>query len=186
MDVELQKKVIIVSAPSGCGKSTIIHQLLDRHPDFSFSISSTTRKIRPNEKDGLDYYFLEEEDFIKRRDNSEFLEWANVHGNFYGTTKKEVKRIVKEGKYCILDIDVQGAIQVSSSFPHCKRIFILPPSIYELERRLKNRGDTPLEEIRLRMTNAKKELGYVEYYQYFVVNTVVEQAVNRIEEIILS
>lgn len=180
----LEKQLIIISAPSGSGKSTIIQELLKKQTNLAFSVSTTTRNPRPNEKNGVHYHFVKEEDFLQKIQNKEFLEWAKVHNQYYGTTKKEITRLAQENKLCLLDIDVQGAVQILKTYPYCKSIFILPPSIKELQNRLTKRGDTSFEQIELRLKNAIKELKLVHYYQYFVVNDVLENAILKVQEII--
>jgi len=178
-----QKKIIVISAPSGTGKTTVVKKLLERNKDIYFSISTTTRKIRENEKDGVDYYFVSEEKFKEMIEKNEFLEWAVVHSNYYGTTKREIERIIEKG-FCILDIDVQGLKNIISIYPDIKSIFLLPPSIYELEKRLRQRGDMDEESIRLRLNNAREELKMIYLYKFFVVNETIDETVKKVEKII--
>jgi len=184
MNPEIQKKLVIISAPSGCGKSTIIGKLLEKRKDIRFSVSTTTRKPRPGEVHGVNYYFVSEEAFLAMKKNGEFLEWARVHNNYYGTSKAEVERIALEGSFCLLDIDVQGAIQILHLFSECRNIFILPPSVEELKKRLIKRGDTDEEQMAVRLANAIEELKYVPYYKYFLVNDDLESTVLKVEKII--
>jgi len=176
-----QRNIIILSAPSGTGKSSIIQLLLKSNPGFAFSISTTTRSPRPGEKEGKDYYFVSEEEFKAMIDRDEFVEWAQVHANYYGTTRREVKRILSQNLICLLDIDVQGAVNILKIYPDAKAVFILPPSLSELKKRLLKRGDTSLEQIELRLENAKKELAYISFYHYFVVNDDLGKAVHMIQ-----
>ncbi|HOJ50563.1 MAG TPA: guanylate kinase [Spirochaetota bacterium] len=181
--MDIDNRIIVLSAPSGTGKTTIVKTLMEKHSDLYFSVSTTTRKKRENEKDGVDYYFVSEDEFKKMVDNNDFIEWAVVHSNYYGTTKKEIERIINKG-YCILDIDVQGLKNLIEIYPGLKSIFILPPSIYELEKRLRNRGGMDEENIKLRLNNAKNEMKMIYLYKYFVINDNLDNAVKRIEEII--
>lgn len=184
MTIEDQKRIIVLSAPSGAGKSTIVNALIEKNARFKFSISTTTRAPRTGEKDGVNYYFVSQDDFKAKREAGDFLEWAQVHSNFYGTTCQEVERIINNGDTCLLDIDVQGALQVEELYPYSKRIFILPPSIYELEARLKKRGDTAEEDMKLRMGNALEEMKFLPHYQYFVVNRELDLAIKEVQAII--
>jgi guanylate kinase len=184
MKPEQEKRIIVISAPSGTGKSTIIKKLMEKHDNLKFSVSTTTRKPRPGEVEGVDYHFVDEKEFLKMREQNEFLEWARVHQNYYGTTKGAVKNILKKGNYCVLDIDVQGALQVLQIYPNSRRIFLLPPSIPELKCRLEKRGDTEMEAIQVRLENALKELTFISYYHYFVVNEDIDRTVEKMEQII--
>lgn len=184
LEPELQKKIIIISAPSGTGKSTISKEILTSHQDIRFSISTTTRKPRTGEVHGNHYYFCTQNEFEDKIDNGDFLEWAKVFQNYYGTTKQAVYDTIKEGNFCLLDIDVQGTMSVINRYPFCKTIFILPPSLKELQRRLTNRGDTKAEEVELRLKTALEEMKYIPHYQYYVINDTILEAVKKIETII--
>lgn len=180
-------KLIILSGPSGVGKGTIRQILFDKQRiELAYSISMTTRKPRPGEKEGVDYYFVEKETFENMIENDEFLEYASFVDNYYGTPRKEVERLLDQGKNVLLEIEVQGALQVIKKMPEALSIFILPPSMAELEKRIRGR-QTELEEvINKRLEKAKTELSYQEYYKYKVVNDSLEQAVLKIEEIIMG
>lgn len=184
MDV-IQENLYLVSAPSGAGKSTIIHRVIDHVPNLVLSVSHTSRNPRPSEKDGVDYYFISSVDFKKKIEKSEFLEWAEVHGNFYGTSIKEINALLQQKKNVILDIDVQGALQIRQN-KHFNPvyIFIVPPSLQELERRLKNRGTENSETMKKRLMNAEKELPYKDQYDHVIVNDVLDDAVNEFKRII--
>lgn len=182
---EKERRLIIISAPSGTGKSSIIKKLFTRKKfPFGFSISSTTRQQRPSEKEGVHYYFVSKEEFEIKKKNGEFLESATVHNHYYGTSFKEVERILNNGEYCILDIDVQGALNLSEKFPDSVTIFVLPPSFQELEKRLLERKDTAQEDIFVRLKNAKKEMEYISHFQYFLINDDINHAAHAIEKII--
>lgn len=176
--------LIVITAPSGTGKTTIYRRVLNRKQDLVFSVSYTTRKKREDEEEGVDYFFIDNETFNRMREREEFLEWAVVHNDLYGTEKSQVIRILTRGKICILDLDVQGALNVMKQYPDAVTIFIKPPSMKELERRLKKRGTEGEEIVRVRLRNAEKELEYARFFQYIIVNDKVENAVKKLEEII--
>ncbi|RKQ61747.1 guanylate kinase [Thermovibrio guaymasensis] len=176
--------LIVISAPSGTGKTTLTRMLLKEFPNIEFSISFTTRKPRPGEVNGKDYWFISREEFLKRIEEGDFLEWAEVYGNLYGTSKSQVLKALNEGKDVLLDIDTQGALQVKKNFPEAVLIFILPPSLEELERRLRNRGTDPEEVIEKRLKVAREEIKRAKFYDYIVVNDVLEVAYNKLKSII--
>ncbi len=176
--------LIIVSAPSGCGKSTVVHALMEKRKNLRFSVSATTRKPREGETDGVDYYFVSREEFDRMVEEDAFLEHAEYVGNCYGTPREPVERQLKEGYDVYLDIDVQGAMQVKRLRPQTLMIFLMPPSMEELERRLVLRGTNTPEEIRDRLAAAEREAGYRTEFDYIVVNDVVERAVEEISALI--
>jgi len=179
--------LIIISAPSGTGKTTILKRLFAGVTGVTFSVSHTTRRPRTGEQDGVDYHFVDHETFRRMREDNEFLEWAEVHGNFYGTSKNEVDRHLAQGLDVFLDIDVQGARQVrEAAGGECFSIFIAPPSWEEQERRLSGRGTDSPDTIRLRLHNARKELQDAGLYDYLIVNDTVEQAVDTLRAIIIA
>ncbi|HOL48198.1 MAG TPA: guanylate kinase [bacterium] len=180
----MKGKLIVISAPSGAGKSTICDELLKRVDNIIFSISVTTRPCRTNEIDGVDYFFISEKEFKEMIEKNELLEWAKVHNNYYGTPKDFVIKNLEAGKDVLLDIDVQGAEQVRQKTNDAIFIFIMAPSLEELERRLRNRKTDSEESIQRRLANAKKELEYKDKYDYIIINDIVEKAVNEIIEII--
>ncbi len=182
---------LIVSGPSGAGKSTVCNSLREKHPEMEFSVSCTTRGPRKGEVDGKDYHFIDKMEFQSRIENNEFLEYADVHGNYYGTLKSEIIDRVNVGKDVLLDIDVQGALQIRESskkyllLGKCSEfVFLGPPSFDELERRLRSRGTEEEESIRKRLDNAKSELGHWKDYDYLIINQDVEQAVKDMENLI--
>lgn len=179
-------KTFIISGPSGVGKSTVLQALLAERPDVYFSISATTRDPRPGEVDGVHYHFMDVEKFRKLIANDEFLEYAEYVGNFYGTPKKFVDAAMEKGQDVILDIEVQGAIQVCSKRPETVRIFIAPPSWTELERRLTERGTDSVDKIEKRLLRAKVEFQTAHAYDYFVINDSVEDAVRELEAIMIA
>ena len=174
---------LVICAPSGAGKSTLVGRLTAEFP-MEFSISCTTRKPRGNEQDGVDYIFLDRETFIDRRGLGYFAEWAEVHGNFYGTPLKPVQDRLAQGKDMLFDIDVQGAAQLSLSLPEARFVFILPPSLDELERRLRGRGTDSGEAIEGRLIRARQEYAEADFYDYLLINDDAEQAAARLCAII--
>lgn len=179
-------KTFIISGPSGVGKSTVLRELFKGRDDLYFSISATTRSPREGEENGVHYHFIDVERFQKLIHEDAFLEYAEYVGNFYGTPKKFVDEAMDAGKDVILDIELQGAIQVTSKRPEVIRIFIAPPSWKELEKRLTGRGTDSPEKIRERLVRAKVELQNANTYDYFVINDTVEQAVREINAIMLA
>jgi guanylate kinase len=177
--------LIVLSAPSGCGKTTILRQVMADLPGLSFSVSHTTRQPRPGEVNGRDYHFVSHEQFKAVRDQSGFLEWAEVHGNFYGTSRQEVESRLAAGADVILDIDVQGAEQVRRNAQPVT-VFIAPPSLAELERRLRGRGTENEESLHRRLTNAEKEMQVADAYTYLIVNDRLEQAVLELKSVIIA
>ncbi len=168
--------VLVLCAPSGTGKTTLTKRLLEEFPDFAFSISCTTRSPRAGEVDGRDYHFISVDEFVRRRDAGFFAEWAEVHGNFYGTPLQATQEMLAAGKDVLFDIDVQGARQVRESMPHATFVFILPPSREELERRLRNRGTDDDATIMKRMRNAGKELRDADFFDAFIMNDDIDTA----------
>lgn len=178
--------LLVISGPSGCGKGTICKELLRRDKDLIFSISATTRKPRVGEIHGKNYFFVDEKKFNSMVEKGEFLEYAHVHNNRYGTPKKFVMNNVEKGEIVLLEIDVQGALQVKKVYPEAVFIFILPPSMEELRKRITKRGTETKKDIDIRLKNALKELEFVDEYDYFVINDKVADAVDNIEAIITA
>lgn len=176
--------LLVITAPSGTGKTTIYRNILARHPEISFSVSYTTREKRIGEVNGEDYFFISREKFLQMVKKNLFLEWAEVHDELKGTEKQQVADFLKRGNICLLDVDVQGTLSIMKHYPDAVTVFIQPPSLDELEKRLRKRGTESEEKLRLRLLNAKKELEYAPLFQYIVVNDRVENAVKSIEEII--
>lgn len=176
--------LVVVTAPSGSGKTTIYKRVLEKNPDLSFSVSYTTRKRRASEVQGIDYYFIDRRRFESMIERTDFVEWAVVHGELYGTERIQIERCLDENRVCILDVDVQGAINIIKDYPDAVTIFIQPPSLEELEERLRRRGTENEEEIRLRLMDAKNELEYKRRFKYIVVNRIAEDAIEEVEDII--
>lgn len=182
--MKLAHHLIVVSAPSGAGKTTICNQLLNRNENFRVSVSATTRPPRPNEKDGIDYIFVSDEMFWKKVDNGEFLEYEPVHGYYYGTLKSKVNELINQGYYVIFDIDVNGALSLKKRYPEAILIFLKPPSIEELKRRLiERKSDDPVE-IEKRLNRLPEEYEKSKQFDHIVVNDDLNRTVIEIEEII--
>jgi guanylate kinase len=177
-------KIIVIVAPSGTGKTTLITKLKAAFPELLESVSYTTRPMRPGEADGSNYFYISREEFLKMREKNAFLEWAEVHTNFYGTSKEFVENQMREGKNLLFDLDVQGADSFRSYFKDQARvIFIAPPSVEELENRLRKRATENTGVINIRVNNAKKEILRAKDYDYNVVNDDFERAYKELKEI---
>lgn len=174
----------VVAAPSGAGKTTLVRLLLAEERGVHLSISTTTRDPRPGEVDGREYHFVSVADFRAKIERGEFLEWAEVHGNFYGTSKKWIADQLASGADVLLEIDWQGAQQVRAIFPGALGIFILPPSLEELERRLTGRGTDSHDVISRRLAAAQAEMRHVGEFDYVIINDCLEQALNDLRSVI--
>lgn len=169
--------VFVICAPSGTGKTTLAKRLLDEFTNLKYSVSCTTRAPRMGEEDGVDYFFISKDDFRKRRENNEFIEWAEVHGNFYGTLRKTMEETLRHGNNLLFDIDVQGSAQIRLNLPgKCKFAFIAPPSMQALKQRLTNRGSDNEETIKIRLQNARNEVANAHWFDYIIVNDELEEA----------
>jgi guanylate kinase len=178
--------LFVVSAPSGAGKTTICNKAINFFPDLKTSVSYTTRKPREGEKEGVDYYFTTEEDFEDMKKGREFLEYATVHDNRYGTSAKEVNKMFDQGLDVLFDIDVQGAQQIKEREEDAVFIFLLPPSLQACEERLKKRGDDTNEEILLRLERARKEVESAHLYDYLIINDTIDKAFEKFKSIIIA
>lgn len=176
--------LFIISAPSGAGKTTIVRAVLDRFADMLYSISYTTRKPRNGEQDGIDYNFISRDDFKKRIDGGEWAEWAEVHGNNYGTSAEILDNGLASGRNILLDIDVQGTIQILERYPDSITIFIMPPSLETLGKRLELRGTDSKADIARRLVNAEKEMAKKDLYRHIVVNDQLSEAIEKLISII--
>jgi len=179
-------QVFIISAPSGSGKTTLGKELINSLPDFQLSISCTTRKPRPGEQEGVDYFFLTEEEFEKKRMKGELIEWAEVFGHYYGTSHDRLTQYLQQGKHVLLLIDVQGALQIMEKLPRVVSIFVLPPSWDALKQRLEERGTDTAEEIQRRLEAAVREIDYWSHYDYIVINETLTEAVEKLRSIIIA
>ena len=176
--------VFIISAPSGSGKSTLVHRLMHTVPELTFSISYTTRPPRPAETNGVDYYFISRQEFEVRLHGGEFLEHAEVFGNYYGTHRGTLEDAEKEGRDLVLDIDVQGARQLKVAIPEAISIFVLPPSREVLEQRLRSRSQDSEEVIQRRLLGAAEEVRNYSHYDYVLINREIEQSVASLANIV--
>lgn len=175
---------IVVSAPSGAGKTTLIRNLLKINSELKFSVSTTTRERRSDETEGESYYFVSEEEFNGLIEKDEFIEWAPVHGNYYGTTKKEVDRIRNSGHIPIFDVDVQGSRSLREKMPSAVFIFIVPPSLEVLEKRLRDRKTESEESIQTRLKNAREELREYRKFDYIIINKSFDEAADSFHSIV--
>ncbi|MBR3948090.1 MAG: guanylate kinase [Clostridia bacterium] len=177
--------LVVISAPSGCGKDTIINEIVkEMGNEASISVSMTTRDMRPGEAEGVNYYYVSREQFEENIRNGEMLEYTTYGSNYYGTPVGPVKEKLKNGKVVFLIIEVEGGENVRKIFPDCVKIFVIPPSMYELEKRLRGRGSDKEEVIKERMEIAKTELQRATEYDYIVENDVLEEAISDIKTII--
>ena len=177
-------RLFVIAAPSGAGKTSLVRALMEREPGLSFSISYTTRRQRPNEMHGRDYFFVSRDEFDRMAGTGQFLEYATVFGNSYGTARAQVEQSLASGQDLILEIDWQGARQIRSALPECCSIFILPPSRAELERRLRGRGTDTEEVIVRRLGEAADDMGHWQEFDYVVVNDVFECALDQLSAIV--
>ncbi len=176
--------VFVMSGPSGTGKTSILRKLLQDTESLDFSVSYTTREIRPGEIEGEDYFFVSEKDFKSLIERGEFLEWATVHGNFYGTSRTFVENTISKGRDILLDVDVQGAISIMKKLEDAVYVFVAPPSYEELERRLTSRGTENSSSLKTRLENARWELEQMKLFQYLIINNDVCKSVNQFKAII--
>ena len=176
--------LLVISGPSGVGKGTVLHDLMNTQKNLVYSVSATTREKRDGEVEGVSYFYKSHEEFKNMIDEGQFLEYAHVHNNFYGTPKEFVDKKINEGKIVVLEIDVQGAVNVKKNTENAVFIFLAPPSLSELKNRIVGRGTETENDINLRMKNARKELEYIKYYDYLVINDHINSAINSVNEII--
>ncbi|MGN0071436.1 MAG: guanylate kinase [Atopobiaceae bacterium] len=176
-------RLFVISGPSGAGKGTLLAELRKQRPDLGLTVSATTRSPRPGEVDGTSYYFLSDEEFRRRIAAGEFVEWAEVHGHLYGTLVSEVKRLLAKGHSLVLEIDVQGALNVRKVYPDAVLIFIEPPSLEVLEERLRGRGTEDEASVELRLKNARHEMELADQYDARIVNDTVDRATQELDSV---
>ncbi len=183
-DKRRESIVVILSAPSGSGKTTIVSRLMESMDNISRSISYTTRPPRDGEKNGEDYIFVSREVFDKMRDNGEFLEWEENFGNFYGTSREQVEKLLDSGRDVVMSIDVKGARKAKKEFPESISVFVMPPSMQELESRLRKRKTDAENQVAIRLRESKKEVAASDEYDFLVVNNRIEEAVDEVRQVI--
>jgi len=181
---EKTTRLFVIAAPSGAGKTTLVHATVMNSPDLRFSISYTTRPQRSNEVDGSDYHFIDTAEFEKLRAEGDLLESATVFDNFYGTSRRQVDEILSDGHNVLLEIDWQGARQVRESMPDCVTIFVMPPSLGELERRLRDRRTDSDEVIERRLRDAVSDMGRWHEFDYVIINDDLDQAVAELQAVL--
>lgn len=183
----VQGKLIIFSAPSGSGKTTLVHRMLQEIPGLAFSVSACTRPPRVGEVHGRDYYFLSVDEFIRSMENDEFLEWEMVYeGKYYGTLRREAERIWNEGKHVVFDVDVEGGLNLKGKFgDHALALFVMPPSLEVLARRLRDRGSETDETLAVRVEKARTEMKYAAEFDQVIVNDDLERAVAECKQVIM-
>ena len=184
--MKIKGNLVVISGPSGSGKGTVCHALIKESSSLLVSVSATTRKPRGKEKDGIDYFFLTREHFEEMIAGDRLLEWADVYGNYYGTPREPVEKNLLMGRDVILEIDVQGGLQVKNKYPQCILIFLIPPSRIQLEARLRQRGTDSDESIARRLNWAENEIKEVHKYNYLIINDRVEAAARKIEAIVTA
>ncbi|MDM4764585.1 guanylate kinase [Pelomonas sp. SE-A7] len=182
--MEYPGNLFVVAAPSGAGKSSLVTALLELDSKLAVSISHTSRAPRGQEQDGREYWFISADEFRAKVAHGDFFEWAEVHGNLYGTSRAGIEKRLADGEDVVLEIDYQGALQIKQLFPYAVLIFILPPSWEELKQRLNRRGDTEPEVIATRMSNAKVEVAQAQHFDFVVVNAVFETALFDLKAIV--
>ena len=176
--------LFVFAAPSGAGKTTLVHAVVTKHPELRFSISYTTREPRINEANAVDYLFVSEDEFMRLRDAGEMLEYAQVFDNYYATSRSQVEKHLADNRSVVLEIDWQGAQQVRESMPDCVTIFILPPSIEELERRLRDRRTDKPEVIERRLKDARSDMAHWHEFDHVIINDDLDEAIEALEAVL--
>ena len=177
-------RLVVISAPSGAGKSTIARAILEAHPTLEFSVSATTRQVRNGEQEGRDYFFLTKEEFRRRIEAGDFVEWEEIYGNYYGTLRQEVDRALEEGRHILFDIDVKGGLSIRSRYPESLLIFIRPPSLQVLHERLRNRKTEDDAAVSLRMERVPLEMQLGVGFDYQVVNDELPRAIAEVNAVV--
>ena len=186
MSAQQPGKLIVITGPSGVGKGTLVKLLLQRHPQLQISISATTRQPRTGEREGIDYYFLSREDFDRAIAEGKLIEWTEYAGSYYGTPKDRVVEQIAAGNYVVLEIELAGARAIAEIFPAARRIFIMPPSLEELDQRIRTRGTNTEESIVRRLEIARQEIAASDEFDFKIVNDDLEQAIARLEAVIFG
>ncbi len=184
MPVNRTGKLFVFSAPSGSGKTTIVKKILNLYPDLVFSISATTRKKRETETNGAEYFFITEKEFKDKIGSGDFIEWEKFYGYYYGTPRSYINESLNVGRSVVLELDVKGAVSIKEEYPEAILIFIMPPGIEELKKRLKSRMTESDEDFKKRIERAEMELTYKDHFDYIVVNRDIENAVEEVIKII--
>ncbi len=179
-------RIFVISAPSGAGKTSIMRPFLKRHPEFVFSVSATTRKKRPGETNGVDYFYISSSEFEQKIANKEFLEWEQVYDYYYGTLRGFVEETINSGKDIFIEVEVKGALSIKRQYPKALLIFIEPPSYEELTKRLTNRRTESPEDLKKRLERAKMELAQKVYFDVAIMNNKVDEAIENLEQCILT
>ncbi|MBD2258921.1 guanylate kinase [Pseudanabaena sp. FACHB-2040] len=179
-------RLIVFTGPSGVGKGTLLRALLQRHPELQLSVSATTRSPRPGEVHGQHYYFISRDEFRQMVDQGQLLEWAEFAGNFYGTPRQPVSNLIQAGHWVILEIELEGARQVRSSFPEALQLFVLPPSLSELEQRIRQRGQDAEDSIQKRLQRAQTEIEAATEFDIQIINDDFQAALNQLEQILFQ
>ncbi len=183
---QYQGRLFVISGPSGVGKGTLRKKLFEQLPDLEYSVSVTTRKPRKGEQEGIDYFFVNEDTFQRYIQENKFAEWAKVHDDYKGTLRATINKALTEGKDLLLEIDVQGAMQLKDKYPEGIFIFIAPPSWEKLEDRLRGRRTEGEDELKKRLSDAHQEMDHIKYYDYLVINNQLEKALEELKAIIIS
>ena len=184
MSSNQSNSLFVFAAPSGAGKTTLVHAVVTKHPELRFSISYTTREPRINEANAVDYLFVSEDEFMRLRDAGEMLEYAQVFDNYYATSRSQVEKHLADNRSVVLEIDWQGAQQVRESMPDCVTIFILPPSIEELERRLRDRRTDKPEVIERRLKDARSDMAHWDEFDHVIINDDLDEAIEALEAVL--
>ena len=178
--------LIVLTAPSGTGKTTMARRVLDADERLAFSVSHTTRPPRGTERGAVDYWFVDDATFDQMVERGAFVEWAHVHQCRYGTSREEVERLTAAGRDVLFDIDPQGGVQVMEAFPEAVTVFVVPPSLAELERRLRGRATESAKQVEVRLANARREIGYADRYDYVIVNDDLDRAVEALAAVVVA